>query len=100
MCCTPCLIHESVIEAATMNTNPVLPMAQGSEVPASAAPPAATLGRQLLKALKSPPVMVAFIVFSIVIVLSVLAPVLGTVDPVAINPGKRFAGITEDHWLG
>jgi len=59
-----------------------------------------TLAAQLRLALKSPPVFIAFAIFAAVVVLSVLAPVLGTVDPIAIDPAQRFSGVSAAHWLG
>ncbi len=55
---------------------------------------------QLLLSLKSIPVLLAFIVLASVVVLAAFAPVLGTIDPIAINPGSRFSPISEAHWLG
>ncbi|MBX9466093.1 MAG: ABC transporter permease [Aquamicrobium sp.] len=55
---------------------------------------------QLLLSLKSIPVLLAFIVLVTVVVLAAFAPVLGTVDPIAINPGGRFSPISEAYWLG
>lgn len=55
---------------------------------------------QLLLSLKSIPVLLAFVVLASVVVLAAFAPVLGTIDPIAINPGSRFSPISEAHWLG
>lgn len=55
---------------------------------------------QLLASLKSIPVLVALVVLVTVVVLAAFAPVLGTVDPIAINPGGRFSPISEAYWLG
>lgn len=55
---------------------------------------------QLLLSLKSIPVLLAFLVLGIVLVLAAFAPVLGTVDPIAINPSGRFSPISDAHWLG
>jgi peptide/nickel transport system permease protein len=55
---------------------------------------------QLLLSLKSIPVLLAFVVLATVVVLAAFAPVLGTIDPIAINPGSRFSPISEAHWLG
>ncbi len=55
---------------------------------------------QLLLSLKSIPVLVALVVLVTVVVLAAFAPLLGTVDPIAINPGGRFSPISEAYWLG
>lgn len=55
---------------------------------------------QLLLSLKSIPVLLAFVVLATVVVLAAFAPMLGTIDPIAINPGSRFSPISEAHWLG
>jgi len=83
-----------------MNIDPVRPALQAGDPAALSMPAAQTLAAQLAQALKSPPVLAAFVIFSVVVVLSVLAPVLGTMDPIAIDPGRRFAGVSAEHWLG
>lgn len=55
---------------------------------------------QLLLSLRSVPVMLAFVVLVVVVVLAALSPLLGTVDPIAINPSARFRPISEAFWLG
>lgn len=44
--------------------------------------------------------LLAFVVLASVVVLAAFAPLLGTVDPIAINPGGRFSPISEAYWLG
>lgn len=56
--------------------------------------------KQLAGASRSIPVMIAFIVIIVVCFAAIFAPFLGTVDPVAINPAKRFAPISAQYWLG
>ncbi|PJX20971.1 peptide ABC transporter permease [Advenella sp. S44] len=59
-----------------------------------------TLAGQLRAALRSIPVLIAFVLFLLIIVVAVFAPMLGTVDPVAINPAERLAKLSSAHWLG
>lgn len=83
-----------------MNIDPVRPHLLAGAPVDLPMPPSSTLFAQLRKALRSPPVFIAFTIFTLVVVLAILAPVLGTVDPVAIDPGQRFAKISSAHWLG
>lgn len=74
-------------------------------LPAPASEPQATekqvsLWKQLRAALRSIPVMIAFVLFMLIIFVAVCAPLLGTVDPVAINPTERLAKVSAAHWLG
>lgn len=59
-----------------------------------------SLWGQLRGTLKSIPVLIAFIVMVFIVFFAVFAPVLGTVDPVAIDPGQRLAKMSPEHWLG
>ncbi|MHC8943966.1 peptide/nickel transport system permease protein [Advenella incenata] len=59
-----------------------------------------TLPGQLRAALGSIPVLIAFVMFVLIIIVAVCAPLLGTVDPVAINPAERLAKVSSAHWLG
>ena len=83
-----------------MNIDPVRPGLLAGEPTDLPMPAKDTLLAQLKHALKSPPVFIAFAIFTLVVVLSILAPVLGTVDPIAIDPAQRFAGVSPLHWLG
>lgn len=83
-----------------MNIEPVRPHLLAGAPADLPMPPSSTLFAQLRQALSSPPVFIAFTIFALVIVLAILAPVLGTVDPVAIDPGQRFAKMSAAHWLG
>jgi len=58
------------------------------------------LAPQLKQAFKHPPALIALCIFGTVVLLSILAPLLGTMDPVAIDPGRRLAGVSSAHWLG
>ncbi|KAB0265734.1 ABC transporter permease [Microvirga brassicacearum] len=64
------------------------------------ATPAAGFTSQLISSLRSPPVFVALLILSVVIVVALAAPLLGTIDPVAIDPGSRLRGLSPEHWLG
>lgn len=59
-----------------------------------------SLARQLRLALGNTAVMITFVVFVFIILIAVLAPWLGTTDPVAINPAQRLAKLSAAHWLG
>jgi peptide/nickel transport system permease protein len=50
---------------------------------------------QLMRTLKSGPILVA-----IVALIALLAPLLGTTDPLAIAPGERLRRMSSAHWLG
>lgn len=56
--------------------------------------------RQLRHATRSVPVLIALAVLSTVAVSAIFAGLLGTVDPIAIDPGQRFAPRSALHWLG
>ena len=62
--------------------------------------PSITLFMQLRAALKSAPVLIAFVILIFIVFVAIFAPLLGTVDPVAINPGERLAKMSQAHWLG
>lgn len=77
------------------------------DVPGGALPPAQdvqhlapSLVAQLIRALKSGPALIAFVIIATVVVIALLAPLLGTVDPVAIDPASRLRRISAEHWLG
>jgi peptide/nickel transport system permease protein len=83
-----------------MNIDPVRPdVLAGASIDITMPQPHA-FRTQLRHALKSAPVCLAFVIFVAVVLLAVLAPVLGTVDPTAIDPAKRLAKMSADHWLG
>lgn len=56
--------------------------------------------RQLRHAARSAPVLIALAVLFAVTISAVFADLLGTVDPIAIDPGQRFAPRSALHWLG
>lgn len=55
---------------------------------------------QLRHATRSAPVLIALIVLSLVTMASIFANLLWTVDPIAIDPGQRFAPRSALNWLG
>ncbi|MDH1301967.1 ABC transporter permease [Achromobacter sp. GD03932] len=62
--------------------------------------PQATAWRQIRQGLKSWPVMLALIVLVAVVAIALFAPLLGTVDPISINPGARLKPPFSDYLLG
>ncbi|WP_230533850.1 ABC transporter permease [Microvirga roseola] len=87
---------------AVVNQLPAEEQAQeaGNAPLAAEAPQAARIIKQLTGALRSGPVFVAFVILVIVVLSALAAPLLGTRDPVAIDPGSRLRGISPEHWLG
>jgi len=83
-----------------MDIDPKRPGLQAGEPTDIPMPSPQTLAAQLKQAFRSVPVLIAFVIFSLVVVLSILAPLLGTTDPIAIDPSRRLSGVTADHWLG
>lgn len=61
---------------------------------------APSLLAQLISALRSVPALVAFVVIVTVVLVALLAPFLGTVDPVAIDPASRLSRVSAEHWFG
>lgn len=59
-----------------------------------------SLLRGLMKRLLSPTAFIACLVLLLVVLLAVLAPWLGTVNPTDINPASRLAPPGAEHWLG
>jgi len=72
----------------------------GNAPAAADIPQAAGIVKQLIGTLRSGPALVAFVVLCIVALAALIAPVLGTTDPVAIDPGTRLRGVSSEHWLG
>lgn len=56
--------------------------------------------RRLRQAFGSGPALISLVILILVLLMAVLAPLLATADPVAINPAKRLSGATADHPLG
>ncbi|MCQ9618206.1 ABC transporter permease [Paenalcaligenes niemegkensis] len=59
-----------------------------------------TLLKGLLRRLLSPTAFTACSLLLLVVLMAVLAPWLGTIDPIQINPTSRLAPIGAEHWLG
>src|SRR5690606_22730226 len=59
-----------------------------------------SLLRGLMKRLLSPTAFIACLILLLVVLLAVLAPWLGTVNPTDINPASRLAPPGKEHWLG
>ena len=55
---------------------------------------------QLKRTLKSPPVLAALLLLGAIVFVAIGAPFLGTVDPIAIDPGERLRRLSGAHWLG
>ena len=80
-------LKPAVIDAAT-DAAPDAPVKPPSLLP------------QLRRTLRSVPVMAAIIVLSLIVLIALFAPVLGTTDPNALDPGERLKNISALHWLG
>lgn len=59
-----------------------------------------SLLRSLWKRMLSPTAFIACSILLLVVLLAVLAPWLGTIDPTQINPSTRLAPSGAEHWLG
>lgn len=55
---------------------------------------------QLKHTLKSGPVLIALLVLGAIVFIAFCAPLLGTADPIAIDPGQRLRLSSSGHWLG
>src|SRR5271169_1016803 len=55
---------------------------------------------QLKRTLESAPVLVALLLLGAIVFIALGAPFLGTVDPIAIDPGERLRRLSGAHWLG
>lgn len=60
---------------------------------------APTLG-ELRRALNSGAVVAALLVLVIIALIGILAPILASADPIAINPTSRLRRPSPEHWLG
>ncbi|WP_370434668.1 ABC transporter permease [Microvirga sp. TS319] len=75
--------------------------AASGEPPVSATTPQASgIAKQLGATLRGGPVLVAFAILCIIVLAALAAPLLGTSDPVAIDPGSRLRAASPEHWLG
>src|SRR5690554_3659898 len=59
-----------------------------------------SLLRSLWKRMLSPTAFIACSILLLVVLLAVLAPWLGTIDPTQINPSSRLSPSGAEHWLG
>jgi len=50
--------------------------------------------------LRRGPALVALLMLGAVVAVAFFAPLLGTTDPIAINPGQRLKLPSQEHWLG
>ena len=66
---------------------------------APAAPPAPPRGLAAA-ALRSPVAAVAAAALAAIVLGAILAPLMGTVDPVALSPAQRLRPPSDEHWLG
>lgn len=83
-----------------MSTSPADRNILSTSLPDESRPAGPSLAFQLLNSARSLPVLVAFVVLTLVVLLAIFAPWLGTSDPIAIDPGSRFAASSPAHWLG
>lgn len=70
-----------------------------SAVASSAPADPETLAR-LKRTLRSPPVLIALAILASIVFIALAAPILWTVDPMAIDPGERLSGMSSAHWMG
>jgi peptide/nickel transport system permease protein len=82
-------------------------MAQASPTPADSAAisheaPEAEASRfaELKRVLTSTPVLIAIAIFVLIVAAGLLAPLLGTGDPLALNPRLRLQRESAAHWMG
>lgn len=54
----------------------------------------------LRQALKAWSARISLIVLCLIVLLAIFAPVLGTTDPVQLNPSQRLKDMSAAHWLG
>lgn len=81
----------------TEDTRLALAVVEAGEEPAVETSPLAVALRQ---ALSSVPVALSMGVLALICAAALLAPLLWTVDPIAINPAARLRPISPEHWLG
>lgn len=67
---------------------------------AAPAPAAAKPASPLAQALRTGPVMIALAILAVAVIMAVLAPWLGTIDPTQIDPTQRLKPMSAAHWLG
>jgi peptide/nickel transport system permease protein len=62
--------------------------------------PVPSASAQLKRTLKTGSVLIALLMLGAIVVIALCAPLLGTTDPTAINPGQRLELSSSGHWLG
>jgi peptide/nickel transport system permease protein len=55
---------------------------------------------RLKRALKTGPVLIALLILGSIVFIAFCAPLLGTTDPTAIDPGRRLKFSSGEHWFG
>lgn len=55
---------------------------------------------QLKRTLRSGPILAAIVILAVIVLLAILAPLLWTTDPTAIDPSDRLKPASAQHWLG
>ena len=68
--------------------------------PVSADVPSPTRGAIVAFILRHPTVVIGGALLLAIVVASIAAPWLGTVDPISIDPSHRLRGPSSDHWFG
>ena len=72
----------------------------GGEMPTEEESSRTSSFAELVRTLKSAPVLVALCALVVVVLIALLAPFLGTTDPLAIAPGERLRRMSSAHRLG
>ncbi len=85
----------------TQTPAPDTPMPPARDLPEmDSAAPDGGFGALVRGVLSSWPSRISALVLGAIILMAVMAPFLGTTDPVAINPALRLQGSGPEHWLG
>jgi peptide/nickel transport system permease protein len=86
------------------NSEPAISASEGlADLPGAGTPVSSSgpgVWARFRETLKSGPVLFAFVILVAIVLIAILAPVLGTVDPVAINPAERLRHVSAAHWFG
>ena len=85
---------------ATESLRSADPQPSGGDMPTEEESSRASFFAELMRTLKSAPVLVALVALVIVMLIALLAPFLGTTDPLAIAPGERLRRMSSAHRLG
>jgi peptide/nickel transport system permease protein len=87
-------------DAHTTDTGPNLEGPTTEDAVASSAVADPEMLAQLKRTLRSPPVLIALAILALIVFIALAAPILWTVDPMAIDPGERLGGMSSAHWMG